>query len=97
MRSIANLRGSRTVASALLVFTVVLFGAHEAAAQTSDDPSIESVLREWSWRNVGPIRGGRSISAVGSVARPLEYYFGAAGGGLWKTTDGGTTDRKSVV
>ena len=27
----------------------------------------------------------------GSAARPLEYYFGAVGGGLWKTTDGGQT------
>src|SRR3984893_9687298 len=41
------------------------------------------------WRSVGPDRGGRSIAAAGSAARPLEYYFGATGGGLWKTTDGG--------
>ena len=46
-----------------------------------------------SWRSLGPLRGGRSIAAVGSVARPYEYYFGATGGGLWKTTDGGTTWR----
>jgi photosystem II stability/assembly factor-like uncharacterized protein len=43
------------------------------------------------WRSLGPERGGRSIAAAGSTARPLEYYFGATGGGLWKTTDGGTT------
>jgi photosystem II stability/assembly factor-like uncharacterized protein len=43
------------------------------------------------WRNVGPNRGGRSVAVAGSDARPLEYYFGATGGGLWKTTDGGTT------
>ena len=43
------------------------------------------------WRSVGPDRGGRSIAVAGSAARPLEYYFGATGGGLWKTTDGGTT------
>jgi photosystem II stability/assembly factor-like uncharacterized protein len=46
-----------------------------------------------SWRSLGPLRGGRSIAAAGSVARPYEYYFGATGGGLWKTTDGGTTWR----
>ncbi|PYR54204.1 MAG: glycosyl hydrolase, partial [Acidobacteria bacterium] len=45
------------------------------------------------WRNIGPERGGRSIAAAGSASRPLEYYFGATGGGLWKTTDGGTTWR----
>ncbi|HEY7289225.1 MAG TPA: hypothetical protein VH583_05255 [Vicinamibacterales bacterium] len=43
------------------------------------------------WRNIGPPRGGRSIAAEGTVTRPYEYYMGATGGGLWKTTDGGTT------
>jgi photosystem II stability/assembly factor-like uncharacterized protein len=43
------------------------------------------------WRNIGPKRGGRSLAVAGSVKRPLEYYFGATGGGLWKTTDSGTT------
>jgi photosystem II stability/assembly factor-like uncharacterized protein len=44
-----------------------------------------------SWRNIGPNRGGRSITSAGSPSRPNEYYFGATGGGLWKTTDGGTS------
>src|SRR5438067_545100 len=43
------------------------------------------------WRNVGPVRGGRSIASAGSPSRIHEYYFGAVGGGLWKTTDGGQT------
>lgn len=43
------------------------------------------------WRNIGPDRGGRSLAIAGSVQRPLEYYFGATGGGLWKTTDSGTS------
>jgi photosystem II stability/assembly factor-like uncharacterized protein len=41
------------------------------------------------WREVGPARGGRSVAAAGSVARPLEYWMGTTGGGVWKTTDGG--------
>jgi photosystem II stability/assembly factor-like uncharacterized protein len=52
------------------------------------DPGL---LRPLKWRNIGPLRGGRSLAVAGSAARPLEYYFGAVGGGLWKTTDGGTT------
>jgi photosystem II stability/assembly factor-like uncharacterized protein len=44
-----------------------------------------------SWRSLGPARGGRSIAVAGSAARPLEYYFGATGGGLWKSTNGGVT------
>jgi photosystem II stability/assembly factor-like uncharacterized protein len=43
------------------------------------------------WRNIGPKRGGRSIAVTGHKDRPFEYYFGATGGGLWKTTDGGAT------
>jgi len=50
------------------------------------DPSLFDGLK---WRLVGPHRGGRSLAAAGSVARPKEYYFGATGGGIWKTTDGG--------
>ncbi|GAB5553604.1 MAG: hypothetical protein Sapg2KO_31950 [Saprospiraceae bacterium] len=42
------------------------------------------------WRNIGPYRGGRSLGSAGSPGRPNEYYFGATGGGLWKTVDGGT-------
>jgi photosystem II stability/assembly factor-like uncharacterized protein len=54
--------------------------------------SIDSVqFRGMQWRNVGPNRGGRSIAVSGSVQRPLEYWFGAVGGGAWKTTDGGTS------
>ena len=45
------------------------------------------------WRNIGPLRAGRSIAVAGSSARPNEYYSGATGGGLWKTTDGGVTWR----
>ena len=43
------------------------------------------------WRNIGPERGGRSLSCIGSPGRTNEYYFGATGGGLWKTTDSGVT------
>jgi len=43
------------------------------------------------WRNVGILRGGRSVAAAGSQARPNEYWMGTTGGGVFKTTDGGTT------
>src|SRR5712692_3578153 len=52
------------------------------------DPALFNALR---WRSVGPNRGGRSIACAGSASRPFEYYFGATGGGLWKTGDGGLT------
>jgi len=43
------------------------------------------------WRSLGPARGGRSIAVAGSDARPHEYYMGATGGGVWKTTDSGVS------
>lgn len=67
---------------------VCLLGSAEAVSAQQFDESLLSALE---WTNVGPPRGGRSQAVAGSVSRPLEYYFGATGGGLWKTTDGGQT------
>ncbi|MHB8635947.1 MAG: WD40/YVTN/BNR-like repeat-containing protein [Fimbriimonadaceae bacterium] len=50
------------------------------------DPTNYKDLR---WTSVGPARGGRSIACTGVRTRPAEFYFGATGGGLWKTTDSG--------
>lgn len=41
------------------------------------------------WREVGPARGGRSVAVAGSAQRPLEYWMGTTGGGVYKTVDGG--------
>jgi len=79
-------------AALLLAGAIAAPGAWEPAwaqqAPAAYDPALFQGLR---WRNIGPNRGGRSITVAGSVSRPNEYYFGATGGGLWKTTDGGTT------
>ena len=48
-----------------------------------------TALNGLRWRELGPARGGRSVAVAGSVARPLEYWMGTTGGGVWKTTDGG--------
>jgi len=63
--------------------------AQQPVAMT--DTSTNSVFKGMAWRNIGPTRGGRSLGAAGSPGRKQEYYFGAVGGGLWKTTDGGMT------
>src|SRR5262245_34457511 len=47
------------------------------------------ILKGLSWRSIGPLRGGRSLAIAGVKGRPKEGYFGATGGGLWKTIDGG--------
>ena len=43
------------------------------------------------YRAIGPFRGGRSLTASGVPGDPTTYYFGATGGGIWKSTDGATT------
>src|SRR5215471_1755603 len=75
----------RNLRLALLIAT-----AAALCAAAVYDPVIFSSLQ---WRSIGPPRGGRSITSAGSPSRPNEYYFGATGGGLWKTTDGGVTWR----
>ena len=46
------------------------------------------------FRNLGPaVAGGRVTSVVGVAGNPGLYYVGTAGGGVWKTTDGGMSWR----
>ena len=67
--------------------------APAAGSQTPQTPFDPALFGALQWRNVGPDRGGRSIAVAGTPSRVHEYYFGATGGGLWKTTDGGITWR----
>src|SRR5262245_37516846 len=75
------------------MFCLLLFLAPQIAGAQQLTNVDTSFFGGLTYRNVGPVRGGRSIAVAGSVARPFEYYFGATGGGVWKTTDGGTTWR----
>ena len=43
------------------------------------------------WRELGPFRGGRSVTVTGVVGDPNTYYFGGVGGGVWKSEDAGQT------
>ena len=62
-----------------------------AQAQTAASAIDSAILAGLKWRNIGPLRGGRSIAVSGVKGRPKEGYFGAVGGGLWKTMDGGAS------
>ena len=42
-----------------------------------------------NWRNIGPFRGGRSVTSEGVVKEPSTFYMGSTGGGIWKTEDNG--------
>ncbi len=75
----------------LVLLAIVPFSIEPLAAQQNTGAVVldSAFLAGYQWRNLGPDRGGRSIAVSGVVGRPNEAYFGATGGGLWKTTDGG--------
>lgn len=86
-------RFARTV----LLLSVCSFAAVLSAAPRKDSASPAgavpdaSILKSMQWREVGPFRGGRADAVEGIAGDPNTYYFGATGGGVWKTTDAGQT------
>ena len=51
----------------------------------------QRLFQELRWRSIGPFRGGRVLAVTGVRGQPETYYFGAVGGGVWKTNDAGRT------
>ncbi|MDE2139576.1 MAG: glycosyl hydrolase [Gammaproteobacteria bacterium] len=68
-----------------LLILLLLAPAYAAAPAPKADPYLAAL----KWRLIGPFRGGRSVAVAGVAGAEQTFYFGAAGGGLWKTTDGG--------
>lgn len=64
----------------MLLFTTMLMVVHAGFSQF-----------DFKFRNVGPLRGGRVTAVAGTRAEPGTFYIGATGGGVWKSTDYGTT------
>ncbi len=62
-----------------------------AEAMAATPPSLSDVFPGLEFRNIGPFRGGRVVAVTGVRGKPLLYYFGGTGSGVWKTTDGGAT------
>jgi photosystem II stability/assembly factor-like uncharacterized protein len=74
----------------LLLFTCIITLPVMGLAQKKPD-SLNSFLRPLKWRNVGPFRGGRSVTSCGVAGNPQVYYMGTTGGGVWKTENAGWT------
>jgi photosystem II stability/assembly factor-like uncharacterized protein len=67
-----------------LLSIILIFSCIQVNAQ--DLMNTSSPLK---YRNIGPFRGGRSVTASGVVGDPLTYFMGTTGGGVWKTSDAG--------
>ncbi|ASV30061.1 WD40/YVTN/BNR-like repeat-containing protein [Maribacter cobaltidurans] len=68
----------------LLLFLGFMFATLVGFSQTAND-----YFQPMNYRNIGPFRGGRSVTASGVVNDPMTYYMGTTGGGLWKTETAG--------
>ena len=68
----------------------------QARSRSTAAAPTDSAARAYAalpWRNVGPSRGGRANAVSGVVGKPLTYFAGYTGGGLWRTDDAGITWR----
>jgi photosystem II stability/assembly factor-like uncharacterized protein len=77
-----------SVCVACLVFALTL-SAIPIHAQDGAPPKPPDPLKALQYRSIGPYRGGRSVAVAGVPSQPFVFYYGATGGGVWKTTDGG--------
>ena len=70
-----------------LVLVVVGWLVSHAPLPAQEDAWLKSL----SYRLVGPFRGGRSAACTGVPGQPSLFYFGSTGGGVWRSSDAGTT------
>ncbi|MDF9797322.1 photosystem II stability/assembly factor-like uncharacterized protein [Catalinimonas alkaloidigena] len=72
-----------------LIFSYDLSAQRRNRAQAGTLSYDTALYNGLEWRSIGPYRGGRSATVTGVPGHPDLFYFGAAGGGVWKTEDAG--------
>ncbi|MBN2615492.1 MAG: exo-alpha-sialidase [Bacteroidales bacterium] len=94
-RSMKNNRPATVWFYIVLSFTLLLSTNSYAGKRDKKDrtpePVPEKLYSGMHYRLIGPFRGGRSVAVAGNAQQPHTFYFGAAGGGVWKTVNGGIT------
>lgn len=79
------------VALFLLLLPITTEGQRRNKSKSVEVSYPEELYSSLEYRGIGPYRGGRSAAVTGVPGEPNLYYFGATGGGVWKTLDGGRT------
>ncbi len=74
--------------SIYILFMIFFIFASSVYAGQSKLPT-DSLFSSLKYRLMGPFRGGRSAAVCGAPQDPMTFYFGATGGGVWKTSNGG--------
>ena len=68
-----------------LTLLILAAAAGPAGAQT---PDLYSAMH---WRSIGPTRAGRTRALAGVPSQPNVFYIGFDNGGVWRSTDYGST------
>jgi len=79
----------RVRASALAFAGAIVAATLPASSAPRTVPA--ALFQDLHWRNIGPFRGGRAIASAGVAGDGRTFYFGAVGGGVWKTANAGVT------
>ena len=80
-----------------LLPAVLLVGLMLPSAPSGQAPRFtEALFQRLTWRNLGPFRTGAWTTAIGVPEAPAKahlytFYVGTRNGGVWKTTNNGTT------
>ena len=90
MRFLSSLNGIVIFCTILFIFSQNIFSQRKSRKNNTLSFS-ENIYGSINYRSIGPFRGGRSSAVTGVKNKPDLYYFGATGGGVWKTEDGGKT------
>jgi photosystem II stability/assembly factor-like uncharacterized protein len=69
--------------------TISLFLTASGAPPAGQYP--DTLLAGLKWRDVGPMRAGRTFGVSGHADQPDTFYMGSVGGGVWKTENSGRT------
>lgn len=78
---------SKRLARLLPLIGVLLIAALPAWSQTIPQQTFSAL----EWRFIGPYRGGRVVAVTGVAGDSQAAYFGAVGGGIWKSPNAGLT------
>ena len=69
----------------------VLLAQTGGSSSSANETFAPNLFGDMEYRMVGPSRGGRVTAVAGHRDQPATFYMGATGGGVWKTTDYGST------
>jgi len=86
-----NLRLYSTIILTALIYLVI--NVSKVKSQNVDPNTIvdPSLFANMKFRSIGPSRGGRATAIAGVASKKFTFYMGPQGGGVWKTTDAGTS------